>query len=190
MSNDQRMRKLIIKAQSIFRGLILRKKVKTIRIKSTNVIEQSISFPSFKFEKIYNEDWNNSEFKERIEKKFLFVFFKQIGNEYFLEKYKFWNMPFNDRNECRKVWLETKKVIQTGKIISEVKVQKNGKEIRKNNFPNIKDSDVAHVRPHGKNSFDTYPLPVAEFTTKEKEYTKQGFWLNHDYVLKKIYLDE
>ena len=47
VSNDQRMRKLIIKAQSIFRGLILRKKVKTIRISKRNFLMRDESNQRF-----------------------------------------------------------------------------------------------------------------------------------------------
>src|SRR5690606_36763116 len=91
--------------------------VKTIRGEKNNGIEQSVSFPAFDFEQIYNASWRYSELKDLTEKKFLFLFFKNNGADYVFDKIKFWNMPFLDRNEARKVWLKTKKVIQTGGII-------------------------------------------------------------------------
>ena len=162
--------------------------IKAIRVQTNNKIKESISFPAFQFTELYDDSWITSDFKERLEKKFLFVFFKEVNGEYFLEKVTFWNMPFEDRNECRKVWLKMKKVIQTGNIIKGYREQKDGKIVRLNNFPKKTESHVAHVRPHGKDATDTYPLPINELTTNENAYTKQCFWLNHDYIAKEIYL--
>ena len=126
--------------------------------------------------------------KDLVEKKFLFLFFKNKGASYVFEKTKFWNMPFKDRNEVRKVWLKTKKVIQTGKIIKGYKTNKNGKVNRQLNFPKKSESNVWHVRPHGTNAKDTFPLPVKEKETNETAFTKQCFWMNWDYLRDEIYL--
>ena len=170
--------------------------IKSIRVEENNSIEQSISFPAFEFEQIYNESWRESELKDLTEKKFLFVFFKKNGEEYFLDKATFWNMPFNDRNEVRKVWLKTKKQIQNGTIFKDyardkkgnVRYSKKGNPIKKNNLPKLKDSNVCHVRPHGTDSTYTYPLPVQDKKLKTMEYSKQCFWFNANYVRDEIYL--
>jgi DNA mismatch repair protein MutH len=162
--------------------------VKTIRVEQNNRIQQSVSFPAFEFIQIYNESWRESELKYLTEKKFLFLFFKNNGNEYVFDKAKFWNMPFTDRNEVRKVWLKTKKVIQTGEIIKGYKTDKNGKVSRLLNFPKKTESNVWHVRPHGQTALDTKPLPVMEKETKEMSFTKQCFWMNWDYLRDEIYL--
>ena len=170
--------------------------VKSIRIESNNSIEQSVSFPAFEFEKINSENWITSEFKELIERKFLFIFFKNDGKEYFLEKIKFWNMPFDDRNEVRKVWLKTKYVIQNGNIFNDFDKDKLGNNrysikgnlIRLNNFPKSSESRVSHVRPHGTDSTHTFPLPVKDQKLNVNEYSKQCFWLNNTYVRDEIYL--
>jgi len=162
--------------------------VKTIRVEQNNRIEQSVSFPAFDFEKIYNESWRDSELKDLTEKKFLFLFFKNNGADYVFDKVKFWNMPFLDRNEVRKVWLKTKRVIQTGEIIKGYKTDKNGKISRINNFPKKSENRVWHVRPHGQTALDTKPLPVMEKDTKEMSFTKQCFWMNWDYLRDEIYL--
>lgn len=162
--------------------------VKTIRVEQNNRIEQSVSFPAFDFIQIYKESWRESELKDLTEKKFLFLFFKNKGNEYVFEKVKFWNMPFSDRNEVRKVWLRTKKIIQTGEIIKDYKTDKNGKVTRQLNFPKKTENDVWHVRPHGRNALDTKPLPVMEQKSKKMSFTKQCFWMNWDYLRDKIYL--
>lgn len=170
--------------------------IKAIRVMENNRIEQSVSFPAFEFEKIYNGNWIDSNLKEITEKKFLFVFFKMKNKKYYLDKAKFWNMPYNDRNEARRIWLKTKKVIQQGGIFEDYARDKNGNiryspkgnKIRKNNFPKLKDSNVCHVRPHGTDSTSTFPLPVKDKKLKTMEYSKQCFWLNANYVKNEIYL--
>lgn len=162
--------------------------VKTIRVEQNNKIEQSVSFPAFDFEQLSRESWRESELKDLTEKKFLFLFFKNNGENYIFDKVKFWNMPFIDRNEVRKVWLKTKRVIQKGEIIKGYKTNKNGEIKRQLNFPKKTESNVWHVRPHGRNALDTKPLPVAEKTTNEKSFTKQCFWMNWDYLRDEIYL--
>jgi DNA mismatch repair protein MutH len=162
--------------------------VKTIRVEENNKIKQSVSFPAFSFEQIYNESWENSDLKNLTEKKFLFLFFKNNGTNYVFDKIKFWNMPFSDRNEVHKVWLKTKKVIQTGEIIKCYKTNRNGKISTLNYFPNKSENRVWHVRPHGRNALDTNPLPVMEKKTKDMVFTKQCFWMNWDYLRDEIYL--
>lgn len=97
------------------------------------------------------------------------------NNELVLKGCQFWNMPYEDLQiEVRSVWERTVKVIREGIQI----IEKNGK--RTNNLPNASDNRVCHVRPHGQNASDTYPLPDG------KEYTKQCFWLNNSYILSQI----
>lgn len=171
--------------------------IKSIRVEKNNHIEQSISFPAFEFIDIYNQSWDDSELKEISEKKFLFIFFKNNGKEYVLEKVKFWNMPFEDRKEFRKIFLKTKKIIQAGEIFKKYSKNKKGEfiynpktaEKRKENFfPKSKDSYIAHVRPHGKNSLQTFRLPVMEKTLQVWEYSKQCFWIKNKYIETEIYL--
>jgi DNA mismatch repair protein MutH len=162
--------------------------IRTIRVEINNRIEQSVSFPAFDFIRIYNENWRESELKDLIEKKFFFIFFKNNGHAYVLDKVKFWNMPYEDRNEVRRVWLKTKKVIQTGDIIHGYKTDKNGKKTRILNFPKKSESYVWHVRPHGLNADDTCRLPVKEKENNAEEFTKQCFWMNWDYLRDEIYL--
>lgn len=172
--------------------------VKTIRVETNNNIKESVSFPAFKFESIYSENWITSELKELIEKKFLFIFFKKDGENYHLEKVKFWNMPFKDRNEVRKVWLKTKYQIQNGNIFKDYdrdkkgnpKKSRKGNPIRLNYFPKSIENKVCHVRPHGQDSTYTYPLPVKDKKLKVNEYSMQCFWINKSYIRDEIYLLE
>lgn len=157
--------------------------VKTVRLKENDLPKEDISFPTFKYEELVEEDWDNSEFKEILEHKFLFVFFQFSDGELIFKKAKFWNMPHKDILQAKKVWTRAKSIVANGDIVEKV-VNK----IRYTNFPNKEFNSVAHVRPHAQNSNDTYPLPTRDKVTKLKDYTKHCFWLNSSYVRDEIYL--
>jgi hypothetical protein len=157
--------------------------VKTVRLKENNLPKEDISFSNFKYEEIVNEVWNESNFKDILEHKFLFVFFQFEGEQLVLRKVKFWNMPYADILEVEKVWAMTKEIVSNGNIVKEVVGT-----TRYTNFPNKSFNSVSHVRPHASNAADTYPLPKKDKLTKAKEYTKHCFWLNNTYVRDEIYL--
>lgn len=157
--------------------------VKTVRLKENNLPKEDISFPNFKYEEIVNEEWDDSNFKDILEHKFLFVFFQFENDQLILRKVKFWNMPYADILEAEKVWAKTKEIVSKGHIVREVK-----DKTRFTNFPNKTFNSVSHVRPHATNAADTYPLPIKDKLTKAKEYTKHCFWLNNTYVRDEIYL--
>ncbi len=157
--------------------------VRTVRLKENSMPKEDVSFPNFKYTAIVNETWDNSDFKEMLEHKFLFVFLQIENNQIYLKKAKFWNMPYSDILEAEKVWAMTKDVVSNGNIVREVR---NG--VRRTNFPNKSFSSVSHVRPHAKDSKDTYPLPIQDTLTEANEYTKHCFWLNSSYVRDEIYL--
>ena len=155
-------------------------KVKTIRINKNGMIRESMSFPAFKFNDIVNQEWEESDLYLTFENtKFMFIVFRENNkNEYIFERVKFWNMPEEIlQNEIKKVWIKTKSIIKNGNIEKKLKNEK-----RQNNFPKSIENKYCHVRPHGKNSKDTYPLPVKDKVTGAKVYTKQCFWLNNNYI--------
>lgn len=163
--------------------------VKTIRLDLKNKPKEQISFPAFKFEELVKEKWEESKINNILEKKFLFVFFKVDEYGLFrLSKIKFWNMPFKDRNEVKKVWQRTKDIVKNGDIVNSTYINKSGKLIRNTNFPSKKFNKIAHVRPHANVTSDTYPLPIIDKFTQSHFYTKQCFWLNSDYVRDEIYM--
>ncbi|MBR5995102.1 MAG: restriction endonuclease, partial [Eubacteriaceae bacterium] len=145
---------------------------KTIRIQKTGTIKESMSFPTFKFTEIIKEDWETSELRDILEPtKFMFVIFKENqSGEYVFERVMFWNMPVQDLEEVQRVWNRTVAVIKEG-----VQLSFDGK-VTRNNLPKQSESRVAHVRPHGRDSHDTYPLPDG------RSMTKQCFWLNREYI--------
>ncbi len=170
--------------------------IRTIRIEENNSINESVSFPAFEYFEIYNQEWEESEFYERVNSRFIFVFYKKRNDgEHYLEKVKEWSMPYADREECRRVWIETKSIISSGGIFKEYaidkktgqkRLSKKGNLIRYNNLPKPS-HPICHVRPHARDSNDTYPLPIEDKILKVKEYTKQCFWIKNQYILDNVY---
>ena len=147
---------------------------KTIRIQKSGNIKESMSFPTFKFTEIINEEWDTSELREMLEPtKFMFVIFQENDNgEYIFERIKFWNIPAEDLEQVRIVWEKTVATIKAG-----VKLEFDGR-VTHNNLPKATDNPVSHVRPHARDGSDTYPLPDG------RQMTKQCFWFNSSYVKK------
>jgi len=148
--------------------------VKTIRVGKNNIIKESMSFPTFKFKELVEEEWDTSTFGSYLsETRFLFVVYKfDENNVLHLKGCQFWNIPYEDLNvEVQKVWEKTKQVLIDGLQV----VQVNGRN--SNNFPKASENPVCHVRPHAQNAADTYELPYG------KKYPKQCFWLNNSYIL-------
>jgi len=162
--------------------------VKTVRLKENNLPKEDISFPVFSYQGIVSKTWDDSEIKDMLEHKFLFVFFQFENEKLILKKVQFWNMPYQDILEVEKVWTRTKEIIQSGSIVKDIKINKNGKKIRYTNFPNKKFSPVSHVRPHARDADDVIPLPTKDKLTNLQKYTKHCFWLNSAYVKNEIYL--
>ncbi len=156
--------------------------IKTVRLKVNHLPKEDISFPTFKFLDLLEEDWDNSRFRALLEKKYLFVFYQFVEKNLVLKKVRFWNMPYKDIQVAKKVWERTREIVNEGNIVREIK-----KHIRYTNFPNKEFNSIAHVRPHARNANDTYPLPVFDRLTGVKKYTKQCFWLNNSYVQNEIY---
>lgn len=141
--------------------------MKTVRLNKSGTPKESMSFPGFKFDEILKQDWEQSSFFEKLESKFLFLVFREdINGVERLVKVKYWNMPFPDRVEAKRVWEDTK-----------ARVAKDAR-----NLPRISESKVAHVRPKARNSRDTLMSPQG------LEVVKQCFWLNASYI--KQVLDE
>lgn len=180
-------------------------KLKTIRLESDgNKIQQSMSFPSFLFKDIANQEWEESqEYEFFFEQKYLLVIFK-MDNKYnldsknkeyteqhlFLDSLILWQMPEKDIDEVRRIWEKTAEIIRRGVMLDKVPY---GNSFRiKNNLPKISQSYVAHVRPH--TSKKGYFLGGEEFGDLKyanelpdgRWMTTQSFWLNNEYILSQI----
>lgn len=148
--------------------------VKTIRINKNGKIKEHMSFPTFKFNEVVNQKWEESDFYNYLSTtKFLFIVYQENENgEYELDHSQFWNMPYEDlENEVKVVWLKTKDTLNH--LPDAIYDGTHYISI----FPTQSENRVSHVRPHGQNSKDTYKLPDG------RDYPKQCFWLNNSYIL-------
>lgn len=151
--------------------------IKTIRLTENNKIKESMSFPTFKFKELVEEEWEDSTFGNYLrETRFLFVVYKyDKAKKLRLKGCQFWNIPYADlETEVKEVWEKTKRVIKDGLII-----QTNAKGLS-SNLPAKSENPVCHVRPHGKDSNDRYELPDG------RTYPKQCFWLNNTYIVSQL----
>ncbi len=151
--------------------------VKTIRIGKNNKIKENMSFPTFKFKELIEEEWEDSTFGNYLrETRFLFVVYKFDNNDVLrLKGCQFWNIPYEDLEaHVKTVWERTQNVIREGLKVDII----NG--VRRNNLPKASEDPVCHVRPHAQNAQDTYELPDG------RQYPKQCFWLNNTYIYKQL----
>lgn len=151
--------------------------IKTIRIGRNKKIKEHMSFPTFKFKELINEEWEDSTFGNYLrDTRFLFVVYKyDENNELRLKGCQFWNMPYKDLEKTvRLVWLVNRNIIRDGMQF----FKHNGKF--HNNLTKASDELICHVRPHGKNALDMDELPDG------RHYPKQCFWLNNSYILSQL----
>jgi DNA mismatch repair protein MutH len=135
--------------------------LKTISLDKRGRPKESMSFPTFHYLEIVNQEWEDSSFFEKLERKFLFIVFREddSGNER-LQRVFYWNMPYQDRREAQRVWEETKRRVA----------------IDARTLPRSSESSVAHVRPKARNGRDT------ELTPQGEMLVKKCFWLNQGYI--------
>ncbi|MFT4312215.1 MAG: Sau3AI family type II restriction endonuclease [Candidatus Woesearchaeota archaeon] len=140
--------------------------VKTITLEKTGNLKEAMSFKNFKYVDIIEEaDWEDSPVREMFEKKFLFVIFKKDNyNIPRFERAMFYNLPYSDLMEVKKVW---------------AKVKTNTKNGIYTNISSL-ENPVAHVRNKGADSKSMYPTPDG------KTAKKRCFWLNREYIYKVI----
>ena len=129
-------------------------------------IKESMSFPYIRFVDIVNQEWEDSDWYQKLTSRFLFVVFRKSadGNRLNmkLEKILFWNMPKADLDIAERLWFDTKLKTERGDY---------------NNFITSKKTlGICHVRPHGTKG-QTVETPQG-FRVQPK-----CFWLNNDYIL-------
>lgn len=140
-------------------------KLKTVRLNYQGKCKESMSFKGFKFLDIVNQEWEDSVFCEELEQKLLlFVTKLDENNKERLHKIAYWNMPFQDRLEARRVWEDAKKRIKQDAT----------------NLPKNSESKVAHVRPKARDGKDRIMTPQGTM------HLKQSFWLNSRYLTEVI----
>lgn len=143
-------------------------KIKAIRLNSNGMPKESMSFPTFKYTEIINENWLDSNLYETFSTtKYLFMIYQYLDDTTLVfKKAMFWNVPEKDLNtEIKRVWEKTVEKIKNNEY---------------DDLPKISESPILHVRPHARNARDTYP------TLDGKQAIKKCFWLNASYIKKQI----
>ena len=155
--------------------------IKTIQLKENGNPQEAMSFSPIIYEKIINEDWDNSDFKKYLSHTFIFFVFKFENDKNYLIKIIKWNIPNDELNgEVKLVWKDTKKKISDGTVLKEIR---GGKYITW--FLSEEITNICHIRPHGRNGIDCLKLPIRDKLNGDVSAPKQSFWFNHSY-LKKI----
>lgn len=143
-------------------------KIKAIRLNKNGMPKEAMSFPTFKYNEIIKETWLESELYENFSTtKYLFMIYQYTDdNTLIFKKAMFWNVPETDlQTEIKRVWTETVNRIKNNQY---------------NNLPQSSESNILHVRPHGRNGQDTYPTPDGN------QAVKKCFWFNKEYIKKQI----
>lgn len=143
-------------------------KTKTIRLKRNGVPKESISFPAFSYFDLADQDFEQSDFRDHLRQKYLFVIFRQDAHDasrFYLSDVLFWQMPDRDLLEAKRCYDEMRERVMSGHAEQSVKSSENR---------------CCHVRPHGRNKKDVLPTPYGSFETKK------CFWINASYIGKEI----
>lgn len=173
--------------------------VKVVRIEDDYSMDESISLPPFNFIEFANERWEDSQvYNYFSETKFFFVVFVKDNDVYRLNRYFFWNMPFEHLNETvRRGWENFHYLIKNQLVKFKLKKTKKG-NIVKNNLPKKGDNPIIHIRPHAQKSAYSFQLPDgkkyecgnierdANLLPQGDYMTTQSFWINNNYFVKYI----
>lgn len=139
-------------------------KPKTMRVKRNGTPKESVSFPHFDYFKLAETPFEESDFAEYLDQKYLFVIYREDDGErglYRLADVAFWQMPENDLEEAERCYEEMRSRVANGHAQDSVKSSENR---------------CCHVRPHGRDSADTLSTPQGDMVVKK------CFWLNAQYL--------
>lgn len=140
---------------------------KTIRVEPNGRSRESMSFKTIDFCEIVNEEWEDSYFYDAITSRFVLVLFKRdtMEEEYYLDRVLLWQIPQEDYDKFKDVWLDTRNKIRHGDY---------------GHFLKISENPVSHIRPHGKDATDTMITPQG------RQEKKMSFWINQGYIQAKV----
>lgn len=139
-------------------GLIVR----TMRILPSGRPKEDISFRAFDYKKLVQQDWETSDLRADLTKRFFVIYRLDSSGTPVLAGTRFWNMPYSDlETHARRCFEET---------VSRIK------EDRAEYLPKKSENPAVHVRPHGRDSSDVCETPSGKWLCKK------SFWLNGAYI--------
>jgi DNA mismatch repair protein MutH len=135
--------------------------LKVIKLEENGNLVQSVSFPTFKYLDLVEQEWLKSDFYNDLTSgRFAFVVFRAKGNTSVLEQFKFWTFPDENLKFAEEFWNRVVTLIN---------------ECKAHQLPGLKDNNFMHIRPHttaGKTNMT--PCGTQERT--------KSFWLNAKYI--------
>jgi DNA mismatch repair endonuclease MutH len=141
--------------------------VKTMRILPSGRPKEDLPFRAFDYCELVEQEWESSELREVLGKRFLFVIYQLDRDDVpRLVGTRFWTMPVSDIDgPARACFDETKLRIA---------------EDRAEYLPKKSESRVCHVRPHGRDSRDLILTPTGRMVCRK------SFWLNGAYIKEQL----
>lgn len=141
-------------------------KPKTMRLRANGKPKEALSFPMFDYYTLEACDFEDSEFYEQLQQKYLFVLFHDDDSGvYRLWDVCFWQMPESDYPEARRCYDQMRANVKAGHAEISVRSSENR---------------CCHVRPHARDASDVIPQPHGNPTVKK------CFWLNQAYLQEEI----
>lgn len=178
-------------------------KIKTIRITKEGKMKESMSFPTFKFKELIQEEWEDSTLRNTfVDTKYLLCIFDEIDDQnkqYRFRKSILWNMPEIDLDTTvKEVWEDTKQKVLAGSGPKGVNLFINYNEDTSinsisNSFIKKSDEKIIHVRPRAQKSIYVFTNGIThgegiierdgDMLMDGAIMTKQCFFLNNSYIL-------
>ena len=112
-------------------------------------MNEDISFSAFDFKELMEENWEESTvYEEMVDRQFLWVVFKEDGDEYVFHGARFWSIPRVDEPLIHKGWDDIRDIIREGvKFVKDQKedgtliLTKRGKNRMLNSFPDARNTN-------------------------------------------------
>lgn len=141
--------------------------VKTMRLLPSGRPKEDISFPAFSYTGLIEQQWETSDLRDALTKRFFFVIYQLDDTDTpRLIGTRFWTMPLEDVDGlARECFDETVFRIM---------------EDRAEYLPKKSENEAVHVRPHGRDSRDVIPTPSGGLVCRK------SFWLNGTYIRRQL----
>lgn len=141
--------------------------VRTMRLKPSGLPKEAVSFPAFDYCDLVEQEWENSDLRDDLTRRFFFVVYKLDRDDIpTLVRTQFWTMPPRDvEGPGRDCFNRTIELIMEDKA---------------DYLPKSTENKVCHVRPHGRDSSDTLQTPTGS------RAVRKSFWLNQRYLAEQL----
>jgi len=158
--------------------------VKTIKVRrSDNMPLEAVSFSTMKLQEFEKEIYENSTFKEYIQKILFIPIYHEsssLEKKYFGNPF-FWEPDFLEEQKIKIEWERYQNEVLSGACkVKQVKnnSKKGFREI--SNLSKESNTEIIHMRPHGRDSSDR------DKDSLGNSIVKQCFWLNKKFLQKLI----